>query len=92
MNEQFVEDVYTRFVVHEHLLMQLYLQMAHGTDDPQATLNALEARMTEVMASLRPPAHGMEDWGIRLLQAQRKNGPGLIQNFFRKIRSNLPES
>ena len=92
MNEQFVEDVYTRFAVHEHLLMQLYLQMAHGTDDPQATLNTLEAQMMQVLASLRPPADGIEDWGIRLLQAQRKNAPGLIQNFFRKTRNNLPEN
>lgn len=90
MNEKFVEDVYTRFAVHEHLLMQLYLQMAQETSNPEATLAALEARLMSVMESLRPPAHGMEDWAIRLLQAQRQEGPGLVQDFFRKTRNNLP--
>lgn len=88
MNEQFVTDVFTRFAVHEHLLMQLYVQMAHTTENPDETLAAMEARLMGLMSSLPAPERGIEDWAIKLLQAQRVEGPPRIQEFFRKVRSN----
>lgn len=57
MNEEFVTDVYTRFSVHEYLLMQLYLQFAHSTENPEATLQALEDQLTRLMSPV-PINHG----------------------------------
>lgn len=92
MNEEFVTEVYTRLATHEHLLMQLYLQLAHTTPNPQDTLETLERRLANVMASIPLPKEPAEDWVIRMTQAQRADGPVLVQDFFRKVRNNLPGS
>ena len=90
MSEEFVTEVYTRLTTHEHLLMQLYLQLAHTTPNPQDTLEKLERALANTMASIPLPKEPAEDWVIRMAQAQRTNGPVLVQDFFRKVRNNLP--
>lgn len=92
MNEDLVIQMYTRFAVQEHLLMQLYLQLAHTTRDPEGTLAELETRLKRVMASIPAPIDGIEDSVIKMIQAQRTDGPDLMGNFFRKVRENLPGS
>ena len=94
MSEQmsnFEIDSYLRFTMQDLLLQQLFVQFASITEDPARTLSDAEEALVGVMASIRPPASGIEDEHIRLLQIQREHGPGLVRDFFRKARRNLPK-
>ena len=82
-------DAYMRFTMQDLLLQQLFVQFANITDDPEGVLSDAEAALVNVMASIRPPASGIEDKHIRLLQIQREHGPDLVRDFFRKARGNL---
>lgn len=84
-------NMYMRFTAHELLLQQLYVQFANITQDPQRTLSDTEAALIKVFSSIQPPASGIEDAHIKLLQIQRDHGPDLIKDFFRKARNNLPK-
>ena len=83
-------NVYLRLSAHELLLQQLYVQLASTMNDPTGALTRLETGLIKVCATLKPPASGIEDKHIRLLQVQRDHGPDLIHDFFRKVRRNLP--
>lgn len=82
-------DAYMRFTMQDLLLQQLFVQFAKITDDPEGVLSNAEAALVNVMASIKPPASGIEDKHIRLLQIQREHGPELVRDFFRKARRNL---
>ena len=82
-------DSYIRFAVQDLLLQQLFVLFANITENPARTLTDTETALVNVMASIRPPASGIEDKHIRLLLLQRENGPDLVRDFFRKAQGNL---
>ncbi len=83
-------DAYMRFTLQDLLLQQLFVQFASITNDPEGVLSDAESALVGVMSAIKPPASGIEDKHIRLLQIQRDHGPDLVRDFFRKARRNLP--
>lgn len=87
----FEMDVYTRFMAHELLLKQLYVQFANMTENREETLTLQEQALKGVFTALKPDAGNSEPWRIKLLQVQKQYGPEMIQEFFQSARSNLPK-
>jgi hypothetical protein len=83
-------DAYMRFTMQDLLLQQLFVQFASITDDPDGVLSDAEETLVKVFSAIKPPAAGIEEKHIRLLQIQREHGPDLVRDFFRKARKNLP--
>ncbi len=87
----FEMDVYTRFMAHELLLKQLYVQFANMTGNREETLARQEEATRGVFAALQADAGSAEPWRIKLLQVQKQYGPEMLQEFFQSVRTSLPK-
>lgn len=87
----FEMDVYTRFMAHELLLKQLYVQFANMTENREETLTLQEQALKDVFAALQPESGSAEPWRIKLLQVQKQYGPEMLREFFQSVRTNLPK-